>query len=117
MMKLVLPAAVLVVSLLATGQHLSTANAEPGDLCQTSRDCDDGERCKISTDGEKGTCVLRRRQTPGPGPDPDNMSHEDNRPMYCLDVYNIRRCQVGGPSQEGAACYCNGIPGIGRQSH
>jgi hypothetical protein len=117
-MRLVFSAAVLVFGLLATGQELSTARAEPGDLCQASRDCDDGERCKISTDGEKGTCVLRRppKGDGGSGGDRD-ISHEDNRPMYCLDVYNIRRCQVLGPSQEGAACYCNGIPGIGHQSH
>ena len=77
--------------------------AEPGDSCDRTSDCDEGEKCR---DGE---CVPKKRPKPGPGPQPQTQ-------LYCCDAYGRKWCQMPpNAGIEGGVCACPGVPGSGIQ--
>ena len=95
--------AAMLLVLLSTFLHSEFCRAEPGDSCQVSDDCDEGERCK------RGVCTPRQGRNP-PNTGPNSSDVPGQRGGYiCCDQYGNPRCQIGnGPQPMNSGCFCNG---------
>jgi hypothetical protein len=114
-MKYKLALLCFVLAMGSVPHFVSKAQAEPGDSCTSSDDCDDGERCKKKRGDDEGECVARNSESNQRQRGGENMSRE---PMYCLDNFGRRWCQIAtSVGRPGDPCYCNGIPGVGHQGH
>ena len=110
-MRLTLASWIFALVALAISTHfVPLAFADPGDTCQTSDDCDEGERC------QKEVCVVRKpRAGTNQGDDRSGAGPGGGNSMFCCDAFGNRRCVVGtGVSRPGDPCFCVG-QGFGRQ--
>lgn len=91
----------ILLSTLATLSSLTAiAYAGVGDECDTSEDCDDGERCR------KNVCV--QRKSPSTPNNPISKS-VPSRGATCCDQFGNGRCMINNaPQPIGSGCVCFG---------
>ena len=94
-----LPALILSI---ASHAMVSHAFAEPGDTCQRTSDCDDGERCRNKVCVTRGNSGRGNASQMEPGPMPQQQMPQVARGCYTA----LGACPMGVAVPVGASCYC-----------